>query len=197
MNPALFFTQGVDINIYSDPTPKLFVSLSGNNITAGINILEKTWDEIIGEETFSLQFVDEQIDAMYRQERNLGTIVRIAAILTILIGSLGLFALVSLNIKTRMKELSIRKILGASKGTCLYIISKEYLILVGISLLAAIPVTWYLMSDWLSRFAYHIDVGITFFILAGLVSLLAATFSISYHSFKAVRTQPIAHLRQD
>ena len=197
MNPDLFFTQGVDINIYSDPTPKLFVSLSGNNITEGIKILEKTWDEIIGDETFSFQFVDEQIDTMYRQERNLGKIVGIAAVLTILIGSLGLFALVSLNIKARMKELSIRKFLGASKGTCLYIISKEYLILVGLSLLTAIPVTWYFMSDWLSSFAYHIEVGISFFILAGLVSLLVATFSISYHSYKAIRTQPIEHLRQE
>ncbi|MCG2459775.1 ABC transporter permease [Flavobacteriaceae bacterium F89] len=197
LNPSLFFTNGVDLNIYSDPTPKLFVRLGRNGIAAGIQILKKTWNEVAGDQTFNFQFVDDQINAMYKQEQNLGKIVGIAAIITILVGSLGLFALVSLNIKTRMKELSIRKILGATNGMQLFLVSKEYVVLVAIALVASIPITWYIMLKWLSGFSYRIDISPIFFIMAGLVSLAAAILSIGYHSLKAVRTQPIEYLRQE
>ncbi|NNE78524.1 MAG: FtsX-like permease family protein, partial [Pricia sp.] len=197
LNPRLFFTEGVDINIYSDPTPKLLVRLTKNNVEAGIKMIEKIWIELTGNQTFDFQFVDEQIDGMYRQERNLGKIVGIAASMTILVGSLGLFALVSLNIKTRMKELSIRRILGASERIQLFLVTKEYFVLVGLALLIAVPICWYIMTNWLSSFAYRITIGPQFFLIAGLVSLIAAILSIGYQSLSAIRTQPVDFLKED
>ena len=185
------------MNFYSDPTPKLFVRLAGNTISEGLEALQKTWSEISPEETFEFQFVDEQINSMYQQEQNLGTIVGIAALFTILVGGLGLFALVSLNIQNRMKELSIRSILGASNGIRLYLISKEYLFMLLGALAISAPIAWYVMGDWLANFAYRIPLSATFFLWAGLIALITAALSIGYHAHKAIKTPPVEYLRNE
>ncbi len=194
LNPMVFFTDNININFYSDPTPKLFVRLQGGNVSEGLEILEKIWSEISQDETFEFQFVDEQINAMYQQERNLGTIVGIAALFTILVGSLGLFALVSLNIQNRMKELSIRSILGASEGIRLYLISKEYLFMLLGALAISAPVVWYVMDNWLAGFAYRTPLSLTFFLWAGFIAFISASISIGYHAHKAVKTSPVEYL---
>ena len=197
LNPMIFFTNNINMNFYSDPTPKLFVKLEGDKISEGLEVLQKTWSEISPDETFEFQFIDEQISAMYKQEQNLGTIVGIAALFTILVGSLGLFALVSLNIQNRMKELSIRSILGASEGIRLYLISKEYIFMLLGALLISTPIAWYVMGDWLAGFAYRIPLSATFFLWAGLIALITSALSIGYHANKAVKTPPVEYLRNE
>lgn len=197
LNPSLFFAGNVDINIYSSLTPKLLVRLKPNNISEGISAIERSWTEISGDSPFDYQFVDQQLDALYEQEQNLGSIVGIASLFAILVGGLGLFALASLNIQNRMKELSIRKILGASNGTILSLIAKEYIIMIMLTLLIASPITWYIMSDWLSSFTYKIDITVVVFLFSGFVATITAALSISYHSYKALKTEPIEYLRNE
>ncbi len=197
INPSLFFVNNININIFSNPTPKLVVKLKPNQITEGIARLESTWKEILGNEVFEYQFVDEQINASYEQERNLSKIVGIAALFAIIVGSLGLFALASLNIQNRMKELSIRKILGASEQIVLYLVSKEYLIMIAITLLISAPICWYIMSNWLSGFAYRINIGIIYFIVAALIALFTTMVSIGYHAYNALKSQPVDYLRYE
>ena len=197
LNPSLFFVGNVDINIYSSLTPKLLVKLKPNTVQKGLSKIEQSWTEISGDNPFDYQFIDQQLDAVYEQERNLGTIVGIASLFAILVGGLGLFALASLNIQNRMKELSIRKILGASNGNTLFLIAKEYIILIVITLLIASPITWYIMSNWLSTFTYRIEITVVAFLIAGIVATVTAVLSISYHSYRAIRTEPIDYLRYE
>ncbi|MAX70927.1 MAG: hypothetical protein CMC76_07455 [Flavobacteriaceae bacterium] len=197
LNPSLFFVGNVDINIYSSPTPKLLVRLKPNAVQDGISEIKQVWTEISGDSPFDYQFIDQQLDALYEQEQNLGTIVGITSLFAILVGGLGLFALASLNIQNRMKELSIRKILGASNGTTLFLIAKEYIIMIVITLLIASPITWFIMSDWLSTFTYRIDITVIVFLLAGIVATVTAVLSISYHSYRAIKTEPIEYLRYE
>jgi putative ABC transport system permease protein len=173
------------------------VKLKPNTVQKGLSKIKQSWTEISGDNPFDYQFIDQQLDALYEQERNLGTIVGIASLFAILVGGLGLFALASLNIQNRMKELSIRKILGASNGTTLFLIAKEYMIMIVITLLIASPITWFIMSDWLSTFTYRIDITIVVFLIAGIVATVTAALSISYHSYRAIRTEPIDYLRYE
>jgi len=197
LNPSLFFVQNVNINVYSNLTPKLLVRLKANNIQKGLSAIEQSWLEISGDTDFNYNFIDQQLDSLYEQEQNLGTIVGIASLFAILVGGLGLFALASLNIRNRMKELSIRKILGASNGSNLYLIVKEYIIMLLITLAIATPISWYIMSDWLSTFTYKIDITVMIFLYAGLVAAITAAISISYHSFKAIKTAPLEYVRNE
>lgn len=197
LSPSMFFSGGIDIDIFSNPAPKLVVRLQKNRIEDGIGDIQKAWAEIVGDQPFDFQFVDNQLDLQYRNERNLGRIISIASILAILVGGLGLFALASLNIHNQMRELSIRKVMGASDGDTALIIVKEYLILIGVTLMIATPITWLFMSNWLSSFTYSIPMSIVYFLGSGMIATIMALISISYHTAKAVRSQPVEFLKYE
>ncbi len=197
LNPSLFFGGNTDIDIFSNPAPKLLVRLQKNRIENGIGDINKAWSEIVGDKPFEFQFVDNQLDLQYKSEKNLGSIISIASILAIIVGGLGLFALASLNIHNRMRELSIRKVLGASNQDTAYIIVKEYLWLIGVTLIIATPVTWLIMSNWLSSFTYRINMSIVYFLVSGIIAVIMATISISYHTMKAVKSQPVEFLKYE
>lgn len=197
LNPSMFFGGGTSIDIYSDPTPKLLVRLQANRIEKGIGNIRKAWSEIEGEQPFDFQFVDNQLEQQYRSERNLGSIISIASILAIIVGGLGLFALASLNIHNQMRELSIRKVLGASEVDSALTIVREYLFLIGATLLIATPITWYIMSDWLSSFTYRIPMSMVYFLISGFIATSMAMISISYHTVKAIRSEPVEFLKYE
>ena len=120
-----------------------------------------------------------------------------AAILAILIGSMGLFALAMLTMNARLKEMSIRKVLGASNINVAYILSRSYLILVVIALVISIPLSYQVMSSWLTDFAFRTTIGADTFILAGIISLFIAWLAISYHSIKMAVNNPVEGLRSE
>ena len=141
--------------------------------------------------------MDQALAAQYRNDQNLGNIMSVATILAMIIGGMGLFALASLAMQSRTKEISIRKIMGATERSLLILLSKDYVYLIGISLLLAVPITWYLMGQWLQSFEYRIVVGWEVFALAGAISLLIAIVSISYHAFKTAWTRPAETLKYE
>ncbi|GHN03224.1 ABC transporter permease [Cytophagales bacterium WSM2-2] len=195
---ASIILKGIEnIDFDAPPIPKLMVRIKPGNMAATLDQLKTVWNKINGEEEFSISFVDQTMAKQYRNDQNLGKMVSIAALLAVVIGSLGLYALASLAMQNRTKEISIRKVMGASEQSLFYLLSKEYLLLVVLCLAVSVPITWYLMSSWLSTFVYRVNITASVFVLAGIISLLIALSTISYQLFKTVWTNPVKNLKYE
>jgi putative ABC transport system permease protein len=190
--------QGIEnINIDNSPIPKLIVRLKPGNMVAAIEQIKSVWEQSTNGEEFSFAFVDEALASQYRADQDLGKIIGIATILAIIIGSLGLYGLASLSMQNRIKEISIRKILGATENSLLLLLSKGYVKLIFISLLISVPFTWYFMREWLSSFEYRVSIGGWEFLIAGGISLIIALVAISHQAIKTAWSQPAETLKQD
>ena len=165
-----------------------------NSLVAGI---KKQWDEYKASGPFSYYFVDEQFASLYSAEQRTGHIFTSFAVIAVIISSLGLFGLSSFMIKLRVKEIGIRKVLGASSGNITAMLSAEFMKLVLIAIVISFPITWFAMRKWLQDFAYRIDIQWWVFILAGFAALLIAIITISFQSIKAAIANPINSLRSE
>ena len=159
--------------------------------------MKKKWNEAYAGEPFDYHFVDQVLENQYEAEQNLGKLVTTAAILAIVIGSLGLFALAMLTMNARLKEMSIRKVLGASNANVAINLSKSYMILVIVAMIISIPLSYQVMSSWLTEFAYRTSIGVNTFLLAAVISVFIAWVAISYHSIKMAINNPVNGLRSE
>jgi putative ABC transport system permease protein len=196
-DPSILLKGSENINVDNSPFPKLIVRLKAGAVSAGIERLKETWQKIAGEEEFSFAFVDQSIAKQYKSDQNLGKIVTIAAVIAVLIASLGLYALASLAMQNRTKEISIRKVMGATENSLLVLLTKEYIVLTLVCLVVSVPVTWYLMQQWLASFEYRIYIGAGIFIMAGAISLFIALATISFQTLKTVWTNPVKSLKYE
>lgn len=195
---ASIITSGMEnINIDNSPVPKLMIRLKPGNMAVATEQIKQVWNKITGDEEFSLTFVDQAMARQYRNDQNLGKIVTIASLLSVLIGSLGLYALASLAMQNRTKEISIRKVMGANEQSLLFLLTKEYVYLIGVCLLLSVPITWYLMKNWLATFEYRVGISPEVFLLAGGISLLIALATISFQTLKTVWTNPVKSLKYE
>ncbi len=194
---ALILAGSENININNSPIPKLFVRLAPENMPVTLGQIKSVWDNLTNAEEFSFTFVDQALDAQYRSDQNLGKIVSLATLLAVIIGSLGLYALASLAMQNRKKEISIRKVLGATEQSLLVLLGREYVALIIVCLVVSVPLTYYLMQNWLSTFQYRVEIGATVFLLAGGISLLIALLTISYQALKTAWTQPADTLKYE
>lgn len=197
MNPGVIFAGIENVGIGSNPFPKMFVRLEANKLQEGIASMKAVWEKVTNGEEFQYDFVDQTLATQYSAEQNLSKIVSIACILAIVIGCMGLFALASLNMENRIKEVSIRKVLGASQGIILTMLSKEYIYLILISMVISVPLTLYVISEWLESFAYRVEVGAGVFILTGGLTLVIALLTISYNAIKVSLKQPAETLKYE
>ena len=197
MDPAVIADGIENINIDNSPTPKLFVRLQPGNMASTIEEVKQVWDRLTNNEEFAFTFVDQAMATQYRNDQNLGKIIGIATLLAIFIGSLGLYALASLAMQNRTKEISIRKVMGATEQSLLVLLSKDYVFLIGISLLVSIPITYYAMTSWLQSFEYRVGIGWQVFVIAGGISLLIAAITISYQTIKTALSQPAQTLKYE
>jgi putative ABC transport system permease protein len=197
MDPMIVLSGLENINLGSTAVPKLLIRLKPGNASETIEQIKAVWDKLTGGEEFAFSFVDQSLDAQYRADKNLGKIVSIATMLAILIGSLGLYGLASLAMQNRTKEISIRKVLGATEQSLLILLSKDYVYLIVVSLMLSVPITWFLMSTWLSTFEYKIEIGPGVFLLAGSISLAIAFITISYQALKTAWSQPADTLKYE
>ncbi len=194
---SLILGGAENVNVDNSPVPKLIVRLEPGNMAVTIGEIQKVWDKITNGEEFTFTFADEALARQYRNDQNLGRVISVAALLAILIGSLGLYGLASLAMQNRIKEIGIRKVMGATQGSLLYLLSREYILLIVICLGVSIPLTVYWMQNWLSIFQYRVPLGWTPFALAGLISLLIAAFAIGYQTIKAAATEPAKTLKYE
>lgn len=195
-DPASILKGVENINIDNNPLPKLFIRLRPETMATTMDQIKTVWDRV-AEGEFAFTFVDQALAAQYKSDQNLGKIVSLATLLAIIIGSLGLYALASLAMQNRIKEISIRKVMGATEQSLLMLLSKEYVLLILVSLLISVPITWYLMSNWLKNFQYRVEVGWHIFALAGGLSLLVALITISYQAIKTAWTRPAETLKYE
>lgn len=196
-DPIIILSGVENISIDNSPVPKLLVRLRADNMATTIDEIKSAWNRLTGGEEFAFSFVDQTLNAVYASDQNLGKIVSIATLLAMAIGSLGLYALASLAMQNRTKEISIRKVMGATEQSLLVLLSKDYVLLIGLSLLLSVPVTWYMMSTWLQSFQYRIDVSWKVFALAGGLSLIVALVTISYQAIKTAWTRPAETLKYE
>jgi putative ABC transport system permease protein len=162
-----------------------------------VTSMENKWNEYHADAPFSFTFLDDQFAQLYVAEARTGKIFTSFAILAVIIASLGLFGLSAFSIRQRVKEIGIRKVLGASSGSITGMLSAQFLKLVGISVLIAIPVTWYAMHRWLQEFAYRIEIQWWVFVLAGALALTVAFITVSFQTVKAALTNPVKSLRSE
>jgi putative ABC transport system permease protein len=196
-DPVIILSGTENINMDNNPIPKLMIRIKPENMSATLDQIKTTWNNLTGGEEFAFTFVDQAMDNQYRSDQNLGKIVSIATLLAMIIGSLGLYALASLAMQNRTKEISIRKVMGATEQSLLVLLSKDYVYLIVGSLFLSVPITWYLMNNWLQSFEYRVGVSWQVFAAAGGLSLLIALLTISYQAIKTAWTRPAETLKYE
>ncbi|SMD32901.1 putative ABC transport system permease protein [Reichenbachiella faecimaris] len=176
---------------------EMSIKLNGNNIQSGLNHLEQVWQETIPEYPLEYAFLEDHINDLYKTDQQMSAVISIIAFLSIFIGGMGLFGLSALTTERRMKEIGVRKVLGASISELFLTLSKHFATLIVISFTISAPITYILLSQWLENFAFRSTLSIGLFGMAGVVSLLIALITISYHIIKAARTNPVESLRYE
>jgi putative ABC transport system permease protein len=159
--------------------------------------IRKTWDGFAAMRPFNYSFLDDEYDALYRTEQRLGMLMSVFCGIAILVTCLGLLGLVTFMVAKRTKEIGIRKVLGASVLSITTMLSKDFLKLVVVAIVIALPVAWYFMHDWLRDFAYRIDIGWWVFVMTAIAALLIALATISFQAVKAALANPVKNLRTE
>ncbi|TVP47354.1 MAG: FtsX-like permease family protein [Mongoliibacter sp.] len=173
------------------------ISLAPDNLEGNIKIIEDTWHSIVSGKPFAYEFLDDNIQQQYFQEKRLGEIAGYSAGLAIFIACLGLFGLATLTLRQRTKEIGIKKVLGASIINITLNLSLDFTKLVFFAILLAVPISWILMNQWLEDFAHRINIGLGVFILTGSVVVLVALVSISFQTIRAAMSNPIKSIRSE
>ena len=175
----------------------LFVKVTPGNMAETLPFIEKTWTTFTNGRPLNYFFLDENLNKMYRPEEQLSNIFGYFSGLAILIACLGLFGLASFSAERRIKEIGIRKVLGASVSNVVLLLSKEFTLLVLIANIVAWPLAYFSMNFWLQDFAYRVDIGWWVFALAGGLALLIAILTVSSHAIKTALTNPVEALRYE
>jgi putative ABC transport system permease protein len=186
----------IAIQLGGEPNREMAVRLSAGNTREQIQLLESIWKKY-SSDAFEYSFVDQDFDGLFRAEQRISHIILIFTVLTISIACLGLFGLATYVGEQRAKEISIRKVMGASIAQVMGLLFKDFTLLIVIAFFIAAPLGWYLMSNWLQGFAYRTSVDGWIISLSGLASLLIATFTISFQSIKAARENPVKALKNE
>lgn len=189
--------QPLTMRIQPNEWKLISVKVSAADLPATIAAIEKEWNALIPDRPFSYHFLDASFDSQYHSEERFGRLFLNFAILAIFISCLGLLGLASYSTIQRTKEIGIRKVMGASVTSVVALVSKDYIKLVGIAILIAVPVVWYTMEQWLEGFAYRTGIAWWVFVLAGLLALAVALLTISFQSIKAALVNPVKSLRSE
>ncbi|MFM9911092.1 MAG: ABC transporter permease [Chitinophagaceae bacterium] len=185
----------------------LFLNLSRGNVSFRLNAqadiastikrIESKWKELAPGQPFTYTFMDESFNNVYKAEQSIGKISLAFSLLTILVACLGLFGLVTFIAEQRIKEIGIRKVLGATVPNIVQLLSKDFVKLVLLSICIASPIAWYIMNKWLQDFAYRITISWWIFLVAGVVILLIALVTVSFQAIKAAIANPVKSLRTE
>lgn len=197
MHPDGIFSNLENIMFSDSPNPKISVKIQSQELPRTMTEIQQIWKETAPDQQFDFAFVDQTIDAQYRAEQRLGTILNITTGLGIFIACMGLFALVTLSMNRKTKEIGIRKVLGASVWQIVALTYKEFMGLIVVAFLIALPVSYMMMHRWLADFAYRINLKLPVFLIAGMIILLIASLTIAYQSLRAARTNPTESLRSE
>ncbi|KQC30675.1 ABC transporter permease [Flagellimonas eckloniae] len=178
-------------------TGNLIVKLKSGNFTNTISQIQQLWDTRSPSLPFDYQFMDESFNEVYENERRLGDIFIIFTSLSIFIACLGLFGLAAFNAQKRIKEIGVRKVLGATIGQITYRLSFDFLKLVFIAITIALPVGWFAMNKWLEDFSYRVEIKWWVLVSAAVLAILISLLTVSYQSIKAAIVNPVKSLKTE
>jgi len=167
------------------------------NMKGSLASIEALYKEVFPGNPFNYSFLDEVFERQYQQEVQLSLAFSIAGILAIVISCLGLFALAAYEVQRRTKEIGIRKVLGASSESLIKLVGVDFLILVGIGIVLAIPISWYFMNSWQESFPYRSGLSIGTFSLAGGLSLVVAAFTVGIQAVRAAWANPVESIKNE
>ncbi len=173
------------------------VKIEGDQIRPAIEDLEKAWLSVLPERPFDFFFLDDRINDAYKAEQKLSDVTLIFSGLAILVACLGLFGLATFSVEQRTKEIGVRKVLGINAGQIMYLLSKEFMILIGVAFLISIPLAYYSLNQWLEGFAFRVDIQIWPFIIAGLLAFLISSATVAFHALKASYINPVDTLKYE
>lgn len=191
MAPLLIATNAT---MYRQVSVKLSAT---KNITSSMQSLKKIWEQTFPDRVYEYKFLDDEIEGFYKQESQLTALYKIFAAIAILLSCLGLYGLASFMAVQRIKEVGIRKVLGATAGGVVYLFSKEFVVLIAIAFTIATPVAWYFMHQWLHDFAYRITIQWWMFVIAAITAGIIALLTVSYQAIKAAMANPVKSLRTE
>lgn len=173
------------------------VKMGTANVQQSIERIEAAWKDFYPGSPFSYFFLDDHYNEQYKADQQFGKAFGVFSGLAIFVACLGLFGLSSLMAIQRTKEIGVRKVLGASVASILTLVGKDLLILIAVAMVVATPISWFVMTEWLQSFATRVDLSVITFMLPCLAVLLVAAFTISIHTVKAARTNPVKSLRYE
>ena len=173
------------------------IKLSTDNVQSSLAQIENTWKKFLAERAFEYYFLDETYAKLYQSEERFQKVFINLVILGIIIACLGLLGLTTFSAQQRVKEIGVRKVLGASVPHVVALLSKDFLKLVLIALVLAVPVAWWLMNEWLKDFAYRINIEWWIFLVAAVIAIIIAFVTISTQAIKAAISNPVKSLRTE
>ncbi len=173
------------------------VKLATKDVKPVMASIEKLWNNSFPDFVFDYQFLDDKIESFYKQENQLAYLYKIFAGIAIFLSCLGLYGLASFMAVQRIKEVGIRKVLGATASSIVYLFSKEFVLLITIAFAVATPIAWYFMHKWLENFAYRIELSWWLFLIGGIASIIIALISVSFQAIKAAIANPVKSLRTE
>ena len=197
ISPDSVMRHAENVSYNAPPQPRISVRLKPGNLSANIAVLQNVWKIVSPAQDFDYHFLDDTIAKQYETEQRTSTIVKLASAISIFIACMGLFGLATLAVVRRTKEIGIRKILGASVGSVVQLLSKDFLKLVVLAAIIAFPLAWWFMNQWLKDFEYRVSIGWWVFALAALSAIAVAFITVSFQAIKAAMANPVKSLRTE
>ena len=176
---------------------ELLVKLSGNHLQRTISFLESKWKNLVPDRPFEYRFLDDDYNKLYNAEIRLGKIMDLFSGIAVLLACLGLFGLSSYAAQQRIKEIGIRKVLGASARNITIALSKDFVGLAIVAIVISFPVAWWATNKWLQDFSYRADIDWRIYVAAGLVTILLSIITVAFQAIKAARANPVKSLRTE
>lgn len=175
----------------------MHIKIDGKSIKQELANIEKVWNEVQADQPFEYTFLDQEFQEQYHNDETRGQIFTVFAVLTMTLACLGLLGLASYTAEQRTKEISIRKVVGANIQSLIYLMSKEFISLIIISIIIGLPVAYYFMEKWLQNFAFAMDINWVSFLLVSVMALIITFGTVSYHTIRAALTNPVDALKEE
>jgi putative ABC transport system permease protein len=173
------------------------IKLSTTNIAGTMQSIKKIWEQTFPNNVYEYHFLEDKIESFYKQEDQLSQLYKIFATIAIFLSCLGLFGLASFMALQKIKEVGVRKVLGATTGNIVYMFSKEFIFLISVAFAIASPIAWYFMSKWLMNYVFRIDISWWLFIIGGATSVFVALATVSFQAIKTAIANPVKSLRTE
>ena len=173
------------------------VRVTGSDMSRLLKSIETTWKKFLPHQPIRYTFLDDSFELMYKDVQRMGRILITFSALAIIVACLGLFALSAFMVEQRGKEISIRLVLGASVKSIFQLLTQNFVKLIFVSFVIAVPIAWYLMDKWLQDYEYKTDVTWQVFVIAGGLSVAIALLTISYQAIRAALVSPVNNLRTE